>query len=124
MKKTLPTLASILLFLHCFVQISGNPGADAMRKKLDSIIIPKINFQMVTVGEAAQFLQHVSKKYDPERKGVKINLIDVNSPSKVTLRINKLSLHKTLELIGEIAGLSVDVEADGVRFRKQKSTSD
>ena len=95
-----------------------------MRKKLDSIIIPKINFQMVTVGEAAQFLQHVSKKYDPERKGVKINLIDVNSPSKVTLRINKLSLHKTLELIGEIAGLSVDVEADGVRFRKQKSTSD
>ena len=112
------TLLSLSLFVVCLVQANGKPQVNTITQKLDSIIIPKVSFQKAEVGQVVEFLQQISKKYDPAKKGVNIDLIDVNNQSKITLDMRKASLHKILKHVGEMANLSVDVEADGVALRK------
>ncbi len=90
----------------------------AMTEKLDSIIIPKVSFKEMEVGTVVQFLQLVSKKHDPEETGVPIDLMDVNNQAKITLTTEGASLHKILRRVSEMAGLSLDVEKDGVVLRK------
>lgn len=46
----------------------------ALQKKLDSIIIPRIDFEDVTVATAVKNLRDQSRLYDPERLGVNIFL--------------------------------------------------
>jgi hypothetical protein len=45
-----------------------------IRRKLESIVIPKVNFEEATITEVIEYLQRVSKQLDPDGKGVNILL--------------------------------------------------
>src|SRR5207302_5571755 len=56
------------------VKRQGGPTTVQITKKLNSIIIPKIDFKDSTVREAVDFLVKKSKDLDPEGQGVNIVL--------------------------------------------------
>ncbi len=43
---------------------------DELNKKLESIVIPKVNFAEASIADAVKFLAEVSQQYDPEKRGV------------------------------------------------------
>jgi type II secretory pathway component GspD/PulD (secretin)/tetratricopeptide (TPR) repeat protein len=62
---------------------------DAIRQKLNNIIIPKITFDEVTVPTAIKYLKETSKQLDPEGSGINIFLrltvgLDVAAASEVS----------------------------------------
>ena len=120
MKTVVATVCAILMGAACFAQDSSNPKMSALTKKLDSIIIPVVDFREANVADAVQFLTAAAKEQDSDKAGVNIVLMDKENKSKVTITLQKVSLHKALKLVAEMAGLSVDVEDDAVVLRKLK----
>jgi len=120
MKKAVITLCAMVLASMCFAQETSNPKIAALTKKLDSIIIPELQLREVNVVDIVQFLTAAAKENDAEKVGVNIVLMDKENKSKVTLTLQKVSLHKILKLTAEMVGLSVDVEEDAVVLRKPK----
>ena len=121
MKTVVITLCTVVLAAMCFAQETNNPKIAALTKKLDSIIIPEVQFREANVADVVQFLTTAAKEYDAaDKTGVNIVLMDKANNSKVTLALQKVSVHKILKLTAEMAGLSVDVEDDGVVLRKPK----
>ena len=49
-------------------------GPSKIRKKLETIVIPKIDLEQTTIPEVIQLLQRMSKRLDPEGQGVNILL--------------------------------------------------
>lgn len=96
------------------------PASTIMTKKLDSIIIPKIEFHQANIHDVIDCLIRAARENDPDKAGVSIVLMDIENKSEVTLDLQKLSLHETLKIIAEMAGLSVDVEDNAVWLRKPK----
>ena len=120
MKKAVISLCAMVLASMCFAQETSNPKIAALTKKLDSIIIPELQLREVNVVDIVQFLTAAAKENDAEKVGVNIVLMDKENKSKVTLTLQKVSLHKILKLTAEMVGLSVDVEEDAVVLRKPK----
>jgi len=120
MKKVVAAICAMVLAGVCLAQENAHPKVAALTKKLDSITIPTAEFRGANVADVVQFLTAVAKENDPDKAGVNIVLMDKENKSKVTLTLQKASLHKILKLVGEMAGLSVDVEEDAVVLRKPK----
>jgi len=120
MKTAVITLCTVVLATMCFAQETSDPKIAALTKKLDSIVIPEVQFREADVADAVQFLTRAAKEYDADKTGVNIVLMDKENKSKVTLTLQKTSLHRILKLTAEMAGLSVAVEEDGVVLRKPK----
>jgi hypothetical protein len=75
------TRAAIALFLTAVSALADGPRKAAptgclvqVSRKVDSIVIPRIDFRNVTVEEAIEFLRQKSKQLDPEGEGVNIVL--------------------------------------------------
>ncbi len=68
----------------------------ALQKKLDSIIIPKIDFEDVTVASAVRNLRDQSRLHDPERLGVNIFLRQSN---------NALLIERSQSVDGQMGGM-------------------
>ena len=120
MKTAVMTLCAVFLAAMCFAQENSSPKVAALTKKLDSIIIPTVEFREANVADVVQFLTVSAKANDADKTGVNIVLMDKENKSAVTLTLQKASLHTILKLTAEMAGLSVDVEDDAVVLRKPK----
>ena len=87
-------------------------------RKLDSIIIPSIEFRSTTLGDAIEFLRQESRRLDPdpdpEQRGVNIflKLPGAGSPAntRITLTMSRLPLLEALKYVAQQAGLKVKVE--------------
>lgn len=101
-------------------ETSGNPKVVAMMKKLNSVTLPEFTFENVPLADVLEYFRAESKKLDPDKTGVNIVLMDQENRSAITFKGTKLSLHKVLQLLGEMAKLSVAVEDDVVVLRKPK----
>lgn len=104
--------------LACFAESTPDQQTAALSKKLDSIVIPQTEFQDANVHDVVQFLVAAGKKNDPDTTGVNIVLMDKENKSTITLSLRKVSLHKVLKLVAEMAGLSLDLEDGTVVLRK------
>ena len=120
MKNVVTVLYAMVVSAVCLAQAGNDPKFVVMREKLDSIVIPRAEFREANIGDVVQFLNAMSKQHDPKKKGVDIDLMDTGNASKITLSLQGASLHKILRRVGEMAGLSVDVEADGVALRRPR----
>ena len=50
------------------------PETSKIRQKLETIMIPKVEFEEASIADVIRYLQRVSKEADPEGKGVNILL--------------------------------------------------
>jgi len=96
-------------------------GSASISKKLNDIIIPKIEFRETTVREAIDFIKARAaaldtNEPDPTRRGVNIVLkLDpaaqaAESMTRITLSLNDLPLRAVLDYVAAAAGLKVKVE--------------
>lgn len=120
MKKAIVAMFALAWAGVCLAQANADPKVAALTKKLDSIIIPNVQFVQADVAEVVQLLQSASKSNDVDKLGVKITLKDPENQAKVNLTLEKTSLHNILKRVGEMTGLAVDVGDDGVVLQKPK----
>jgi hypothetical protein len=122
MKTAIVTLCAVFIgVLACFAESTPDQQNTALSKKLDSIVIPHVEFTNANLNTIVRYLNDVGKENDPDKTGVNIVLMDKENKSKITLPlIKKVSLHKVLKLVTEMAGLSLDIKAGIVILRKPK----
>jgi hypothetical protein len=96
--KTIAFAAALLAAIPAFAAPPAHPGTPQCSpsltppivRKLNGIIIPKVDFRDVTVAEAIEFLRQRAKALDPEGTGVNIVLklpaepTPAPAPQKVT----------------------------------------
>lgn len=94
----------------------------ALSQKLKSIIIPKINFEELTVKTAVRHLYEQSKRLDPEKKGVYIFLVNSEfSKIPVSLVGHNISLEKAIKLLCKAAGAQYTLTQNSVIIKLNKS---
>lgn len=107
--------------------------------KLESIIIPELNFNEVDVADAVRFLNEQSKALDPERKGInfvlKVNPTVTAAPApdappapaiqrSLTLNLRQVPLIEVLRFITNLTNLQFKVEEYAVFIFPSTETSD
>jgi general secretion pathway protein D len=92
-------------------------GTQSVNRKLDEIIIPRLNFTDATVREAIEYLRDVSSQQDRDpadagERGVNIVLkLDSTAASQtITIDLANVPLREALDYITRLANLKVKVE--------------
>ena len=96
------------------------PGPrDPLAQKMQTIIIPKIEFDQVPLPEALNYLRAEARKHDPQKMGVNLVLLTrEESPPKITLNVRNLSLDSSLRFVTELAGYAYEVREQAVVVSK------
>jgi hypothetical protein len=97
------------------------PGVN-LTEKMNNIIIPKVQFQGATIGEALEYLRTKSREMDtssgpPGVKGVNIILRSGTNeplPPVISLDLKDVPLSEALRYVTELAGMKFKVEDDAV----------
>ena len=100
--------------------VGKEPGPrDQLVQKMQTIIIPKIEFSQVPLPEALNYLRAEARKHDPQKMGVNIVLLTREEPPpKITLNLNNLSLGSSLGFIAELTGYVYEVREEAIVLRK------
>jgi general secretion pathway protein D len=91
-------------------------GTQSVNRKLDDIIVPRINFTDATVREAIEYLRQRSVALDTtgieDERGVNIVLkLDPSAASQtITIDLANIPLREALDYITRLAGLKIKVE--------------
>ncbi len=98
------------------VVLSPAPTAIAsLNQKLNSIIIPEINFRDAVVPDIVRFLSDESRRVDPQHEGVNIVLQSPDVEGRtVTLSLRDVPLVEALKYVTTVAGLKFRVEPSAV----------
>lgn len=94
--------------------------ASALDQKLNSIVIPSVNFNGVELNRVISTLSAISVEYDRSENPTGVNLVMVDPGNKnppITITLRNLSLKRILDLITDSAGYTYEVEADIVSVR-------
>ena len=110
---------------------AGVSKSEENKRKLETIIIPKLEFREVTVREAIAYLRRVSLQLDPAKTGVNIaprgitavpstpagpNAPTMVSPleTRVTVSLTNIPLGEALRYVSSLAGLKCMTDETGV----------
>lgn len=108
-------------------------GTVAINRKLDNIIIPKIEFSEATAREAFEFLRRRAAdldtlEQDPTHKGVNIVLkLPLDAPeasTPITISLYDLPLRNAIDYIARAANLKMKVEPYAVVIVPQSESTD
>jgi len=108
-------------------------GTAGINRKLDEIIIPKIDFRDATVREALDFIKQRassldSVEQDPARKGINIVLKlapdAAESGSRITLSLTDVPLRAAIDYVARAANLKLKVEPYSVVVVPQSEPTD
>jgi len=108
-------------------------GSSAVNRKLDDIIIPKIDFNEATVREALDFIKLRAaaldtNEQDPARKGLNIVLkLSPDAPeaaSRITLSLSDVPLRAAIDYVARAANLKLKVEPYAVVVVPQSESTD
>ncbi len=95
---------SIAVVMFCMGVISVNGGNASAEARMKTIIFEKIDFRSITFLDAVDYLRQQAKERDPQKKGVNIIVKSNGAPNpKLTLQMDKTSLHRVLKTITDIA---------------------
>ncbi len=94
-------------------------GVDSAKKalltKLDSIIIPSVNFNNLELSRVVSTLSAISAEYDTAGAGVNLVLLDpANKNPTVSITLRNLSLKRILDFIVTSVGYEYEVQADAI----------
>ena len=95
-------------------QVTGDVGKTA--DKMNSIVIPQVNFSGMELTRVVQTLSELSVEYDPERVGVNIvPIFDANEKNpRVNISLRNLSLDRILNFVTQQVNFSYDIGEDAV----------
>ena len=108
-------------------------GTSSINRKLDEIIIPKIDFRDATVREALDFIKQRassldSVEQDPAKKGLNIVLKlapdAAESGSRITLSLTDVPLRAAIDYVARAANLKLKVEPFAVVVVPQSEPTD
>ena len=90
-----------MLFLGC----TGHAlSQDKVGDKLETLVLPVLNFQATPLGDAIAFLRQKSVELDPEKKGVNIAILNQELRNKpVTLRLRDIPIGDAIRYTSLIA---------------------
>lgn len=94
---------------------ASDPSAP-LRRKLDSILIPRVNFKDALVESALDFLRDETRRLDPAQRGVSfvVNLPEHIRQRRVTLDLIDIPAADLLEYLAELGGFRYRVERSAV----------
>ena len=108
-------------------------GTSLINRKLDEIIIPRVDFRDATIREALDFLKQRAvaldtTDQDPTRRGINIVLkVPVDSPeadSRITLSLNDIPLRAAIDYVAKAANLKLKIEPYAVAVVPQSEPTD
>jgi general secretion pathway protein D len=108
-------------------------GTSLINRKLDEIIIPRVDFRDATIREALDFLKQRavaldSTEPDPSRRGVNIVLkVPADSPeaeARITLSLNEIPLRAAIDYVAKAANLKLKIEPYAVAVVPQSEPTD
>jgi general secretion pathway protein D len=108
-------------------------GTSLINRKLDEIIIPRVDFRDATIREALDFLKQRSialdiTEQDPSRRGINIVLkVPADSPeaeSRITLSLNDIPLRAAIDYVAKAANLKLKIEPYAVAVVPQSEPTD
>jgi Flp pilus assembly secretin CpaC/tetratricopeptide (TPR) repeat protein len=108
-------------------------GTSLINRKLDEIIIPRIDFRDATIREALDFIKQRSvtldtTEQDPSRKGINIVLkAPADSPeanARITLSLNDIPLRAAIDYVAKAANLKLKIEPYAVAVVPQSEPTD
>lgn len=99
----------------------GGPGASPLLAKLDSIVLPSVNFSGMELDRVVNTLSVISEEFDRSGsgpRGVNIVLIDqANANPTVSMTLRNLTLKRVLDFVTDSVGYQYEVQADAVVVR-------
>ena len=112
MKTAIAALCVMLMGgLSCLAESTpARHSGASLSQKLDSIIIPQIQFHDASINTVIQYLAAQGKLRDPDRKGVNIVLMDKENKSRVYMSVRNISLYKALISLATMTDLSLEIE--------------
>jgi len=108
-------------------------GTSLISRKLDDIIIPRIDFQDATIREALEFIKQRAAaldttEQDPSRRGVNIVLkLAADAPeanSRITLSLTDIPLRAAIDYVAKAANLKLKIEPYAVAVVPQSEAID
>jgi general secretion pathway protein D len=108
-------------------------GTSLINRKLDEIVIPRIDFRDATIREALDFIKQRAvaldtTEQDPSRRGINIVLkAAADSPeanSRITLSLNDIPLRAAIDYVAKAANLKLKIEPYAVAVVPQSEPTD
>ena len=108
-------------------------GTSLINRKLDEIVIPRIDFRDATIREALDFIKQRAvaldtTEQDPSRRGINIVLkAPADSPeanSRITLSLNDIPLRAAIDYVAKAANLKLKIEPYAVAVVPQSEPTD
>jgi general secretion pathway protein D len=101
------------------VKTPGELAIEAMTARLQTIMIPSLDFRDANIKDVVLFLTETCRRQDPTKQGVNILLLGMDnsmtaSENNITISIRDMSLYEALQYIVEMASLKFDVQAKAV----------
>jgi general secretion pathway protein D len=108
-------------------------GTSLINRKLDEILIPRIDFRDATIREALDFIKQRAvtldtSEEDPSRRGINIVLkAAADSPeanARITLSLNDIPLRAAIDYVAKAANLKLKIEPYAVAVVPQSEPTD
>ena len=108
-------------------------GTSLINRKLDEILIPRIDFRDATIREALDFIKQRAvtldtSEQDPSRRGINIVLkAAADSPeanARITLSLNDIPLRAAIDYVAKAANLKLKIEPYAVAVVPQSEPTD
>jgi general secretion pathway protein D len=108
-------------------------GTSLINRKLDEILIPRIDFRDATIREALDFIKQRAvaldtTEQDPSRRGINIVLkVPADSPeanARITLSLNDIPLRAAIDYVAKAANLKLKIEPYAVAVVPQSEPTD
>ncbi|GEP46163.1 M56 family metallopeptidase [Brevifollis gellanilyticus] len=110
------------------ITLAWNAKEAPMTKKMQSIIIPKVQFRDATLDEALEFLRIKARELDTsesdsDKRGVNIVLKAKAPDARITLDLISVPLDQALKYTTELAGLDYWIEGSAVAITAKAKVS-
>jgi len=103
------------------LESTGAGGSSPLFEKLNTIVLPSVNFSGMELSRVVNTLSVISQEFDhtgQEPKGVNIVLLDhANTNPTVNITLRNLTLKRVLDFITDSVGYQYEVQADAVVVR-------
>lgn len=115
-----PTVKQMLAEVQEKLRQKQTEPAQALRRKLEELIVPEVNFREAVARDVVDFLRAESRRLDQEKVGINIvwRTPEAAASAKVTLSLRKVPLGDVLRYVTELSGLKYRVDAYAVVIYK------
>lgn len=111
-----PTVRKLMQEIQEKKKLSGKPDPSAeLKRKLDSIILPEVEFREAAITDVVAFLRQESKKYTKDKTEINFVLMaPAGKAPTVTMSLKKIPLMEVLRYITVVTGLQYQVDPHAV----------